>query len=74
MNVQRVIILMTVAVFFVLTFISVVMFGGLPPWPVVLCFAVSHTAFCFIVASVKPYHGPYKEPLEDPEPGNWPEP
>ena len=48
--------------------------AGLPPWPVLLCFAVSHTAFCLLVASVKPYRGPYKEPMADPEPGDWPQP
>ena len=74
MNVRRVIIWMTVAVFVVVTFISITIFGGIPPWPVLLCFAASHSAFCLIVASVKPYRGPYKEPLEDPEPGDWPQP
>lgn len=74
MNTRRVIILMTVAVFFVLTVLAVVFFHGLPLWPVLLCFAVSHTAFCLLVASVKPYRGPYKEPMADPEPGDWPQP
>jgi len=72
MNTRRVIILMTVAVFFVLTVLALVFFHGLPPWPVLLCFAISHGAFCFIVSRVKPYRGPYKEPLEDPNPEDWP--
>jgi len=72
MNPRKVIILMTVAVFVVLTVLSMMFFKGLPPWPVLLCFAISHGAFCLIVARVKPYNGPYKEPMENPGPDDWP--
>jgi len=72
MNPRRVIIWMTVAVFIVLTVLAVMFFGGWPPWPVLLCFAISHGVFCFVVARVKPYRGPYKEPMTDPEPSDWP--
>lgn len=72
MNPRKVIILMTIAVFIVLTVLATLFFGGIPPWPVLLCFAVSHGIFCVIVARVKPYHGPYKEPLENPAPEDWP--
>lgn len=74
MNPRRVIILMTVAVFFVLTVLAVLFFKGIPPWPVLLCFAISHGTFCFIVARVKPYRGPYKKPDADPELPSWPPP
>lgn len=72
MNPRRVIILMTLAVLLVLTVLATLFFGGIPPWPVLLCFGISHGAFCVIVARVKPYHGPYKEPLEEPAPEDWP--
>ncbi len=72
MNPRGVIILMTIAVFFVLTVLAMLFFGGIPPWPVLLCFAISHGIFCFVVARVKPYRGPYKEPMRDPEPSDWP--
>ena len=74
MNPRRVIILMTVAIFIVLTVLSTLFFGGIPPWPVLLCFAASHLTFCLIVARVKPYRGPYNEPLADPEASDWPAP
>lgn len=72
MNTRRVIILMTIAVFFVLTVLAALFFHGIPPWPMLLCFAFSHGIFCFIVARVKPYRGPHKEPMTDPEPSDWP--
>ncbi len=73
MNPGRVIFWMTLAVLLVLMVLAVMFFGGWPPWPVLLCFAISHGAFCFIVARVKPYQGPYKEPLGDPDPDDWPQ-
>ncbi len=68
MNTRRVIFWMTVAVFFVLSVLAVLFFHGIPPWPVLACFAVSHGAFCLIVARVKPYLGPYTAPMEEPRP------
>lgn len=72
MNRRRVIVLMTGAVFIVLTTLATLFFGGLPPWPVLLCFGVSHAAFCIIVSRVRPYRGPYRKPLSDPDPADWP--
>jgi len=72
MNPKRVIFLMTLAVFFVLTVLAVMFFDGIPPWPVLLCFALSHGVFCFVVAQVKPYYGPYTEPLADSDLERWP--
>ena len=74
MNPRRVIIWMTIAVFFVLTVLAILFFDGLPPWPMLLCFAISHTIFCLLIASVKPYRGPYLEPMAEPDPGDWPQP
>ena len=71
MNPRRVIIFMTVAVFVVLGSLMILFFDGLPPWPVTGCFAASHLTFCFIVAKVKPYTGPYRTPLTDPDPADW---
>lgn len=73
MHPKRVIVLMTLAVFVVLGVLMVLFFGGLPPWPVALCFAASHLAFCLIVARVKPFTGPYRTPMEDPDPADWPD-
>ncbi|MSO72284.1 MAG: hypothetical protein EXQ84_01555 [Rhodospirillaceae bacterium] len=73
MNPRRVIVWMTVAVFVVLTALAIAFFNGIPPWPVLLCFAISHGAFCVIVSRVKPYRGPYKEPMNDPDPSEWSE-
>ncbi len=73
MNRRRVIVWMTVAVFVVLTVLAGLLFNGIPPWPVLLCFAASHITFCIIVSRVKPYHGPYTEPIEDPNPSEWSE-
>ena len=66
MNRRRVIIVMTIAVFIVLGVPLTVMFGGLPPWPVIFWFAVSHIFFCVVIARVKPFTGPYTEPYVDP--------
>lgn len=73
MNPRRVIIWMTVAVLIILTVLSTLFFGGIPPWPLLLSFAVSHTTFCVIVSRVKPYRGPHNEPMTDPEPSDWPQ-
>jgi fatty acid desaturase len=73
MNLASVIFWMTLAVLLVLTVLAVMLFDGWPPWPLLLSFAISHGAFCFIVSRVKPYRGPYKDPLTDPGPGDWPE-
>ena len=67
MNPRRVITFMTIAVFIVLTVLATLFFGGIPPWPVLACFAASHMAFCIIVSKVTPYKGPYNKPMADPE-------
>ena len=71
MNPRRVIILMTVGVFIVLTVIATLFFGGIPPWPVLACFAASHLTFCFIIVGVKPYRGPHNKPLDERDADEW---
>ena len=36
-----------------------------------LWFAVSHAFFCVVTARVKPYRGPYVEPMADHTTENW---
>ncbi|MBD25221.1 MAG: hypothetical protein CMG46_09465 [Candidatus Marinimicrobia bacterium] len=72
MNRTKVIVLMTIAVFILLGVLMLLFFGGWPPWPVTLCFTISHVVFCAIVAQVKPFNGPYRRPLVDPDPADWP--
>ncbi len=66
MNRTRVIVGTTVAVFVILCILAMVFFRGIPPWPVLLWFAVSHLFFCIVIARVKPYRGPYAEPMAEP--------
>ena len=72
MNRKGVIIFMTIAVFVVLTALMTLVFGGLPAWPVLIWFAASHIFFCVIIIRVKPFNGPYTQPLTDPDPADWP--
>ncbi len=65
MNRKRVIVLMTVAVAFMLAVPMTAIFGGIPPWPVVFWFVASHVFFCTVIARVKPFKGPYVEPMVD---------
>jgi hypothetical protein len=65
MNPRRVIVWMTVGIFIVLTVLSTLFFHGIPPWPVLVVFAISHGGFCFIISRVKPYKGPYTQPMTD---------
>jgi len=62
MNTARVIKLMTVAVFMTLGSLMFAVFDGLPPWPVVLWFTLSHVFFCVVVSRVQPFKGPYTTP------------
>ena len=66
MNRRRVVIAMTVAVFFILAVPITRIFNGLPPWPVVLWFAASHVFFCAVILRTRPFQGPYTEPYVDP--------
>jgi predicted MFS family arabinose efflux permease len=66
MNRQRVIIAMTLAVFFMLGVPLTAIFGGLPPWPIIFWFAASHIFFCVLIIRTKPFTGPYREPYTDP--------
>ena len=68
MNRKRVIVLMTIAVAFVLAVPMTAIFGGIPPWPVVFWFVASHVFFCVVISRVKPFTGPYVEPLVDEPP------
>ncbi len=74
MNRARVIVWMTVGVFTILTVIATLFFHGIPPWPVLLCFGISHLIFCIVVTRVKPYRGPYREPMAERNAAEWPEP
>ncbi len=71
MNRKKVIVLMTIAVFFMLAVPISVIFRGIPPWPVVFWFTVSHVFFCVVILRVKPYTGPYVEPVTDIDPEIW---
>lgn len=66
MNPRKVIVLTTIGLFIILTTIATLFFGGIPPWPMLLWFAVSHAFFCFVIARVRPYTGPYTEPMAEP--------
>lgn len=66
MNRKRVIVSTTAGVFVVLCILATLFFRGIPPWPMLLWFAVSHLFFCVVIARVKPYRGPYTEPMTDP--------
>jgi hypothetical protein len=67
MNRKAIIILMTAGVFIVLGMLMLLFFGGWPPWPVIFWFTVSHVFFCIVIARVKPFTGPYKEPMAEPD-------
>jgi hypothetical protein len=67
MNRSAVIVLMTIGIGVVLTALAFLFFEGWPPWPVIGWFAVSHLFFCFLVAGTKPFTGPYREPMAEPE-------
>ena len=71
MNRKKVIILMTIAVFFMLAVPMTVIFGGIPPWPVLFWYTASHVFFCAVIIRVKPYTGPYREPLTDGDLETW---
>ena len=68
MNRKRVIVLMTVAVAFMLAVPMTAIFGGIPPWPVLFWFVASHVFFCAVIWRVKPFKGPYVEPMVDTPP------
>ena len=67
MNRKAVIIWMTAAVFVVLGTLMLMFFDGWPPWPVTFWFIMSHVFFCVVIARVKPFTGPYTEPMAEPE-------
>lgn len=67
MNRKAIIIMMTAGIFAVLTTLMILFFEGWPPWPVTMWFAVSHAFFCAVVLRVKPFKGPYREPMAEPE-------
>ena len=71
MNRARVIVWMTVAVFVMLGWMMLHIFEGLPPWPVVFWFVVSHVFFCAVIVRVKPFKGPYTKPLSDGHQREW---
>ncbi len=70
MNPRRVIIWTTVGVLAMLSVVTM-LFGGIPAWPMLLWFAASHLFFCCMIARVKPYRGPYIEPMAQPTVDDW---
>lgn len=71
MNRTRVIVLMTIAVCVLLGWLMIAIFGGLPPWPVLLWFVASHVFFCAVIVRVKPFRGPYVATLAEPRIKDW---
>ena len=71
MNPRRVIGWMTLAVCGVLGFLMIAIFDGLPPLPVLASFCISHVFFCILIIGVKPYRGPYQEPLTSRSIKDW---
>lgn len=71
MNRKRVIVWMTVAVFVLLGWLMITIFEGFPPWPVLFWFAVSHIFFCVVIARVRPFRGPYSDPMSDRTVKDW---
>ena len=71
MNPKRVIGWMTVAVFVVIGWLMFTIFDGLPPWPVTVCFLASHVFFCIVVSTVRPYRGPYSDPVSQRTAKDW---
>ncbi|MGE4062145.1 MAG: hypothetical protein AB7E79_02150 [Rhodospirillaceae bacterium] len=67
MNRKAIIILMTVGIFVVLGLLMLLFFEGWPPWPVTFWFTVSHVFFCVVIWHVKPFTGPYKTPMAEPD-------
>lgn len=67
MNRKAVIVLMTAGIFVVLGVMMILFFESWPPWPVLMWFTLSHVFFCVVIGRAKPFKGPYKEPLADPE-------
>jgi hypothetical protein len=66
MNRARVIVWMTLAVAVMLGWLMIAIFDGLPPWPVLLWFVLSHVFFCAVIAQVRPFKGPYVATLTEP--------
>lgn len=67
MNRKAVILWMTAGIFIVLGTLMLLFFEGWPPWPVTFWFTVSHLFFCIVIARVKPFAGPYRKPMPEPE-------
>lgn len=73
MNRTRVIVAMTIAVFVMLGWLMLMIFEGLPPWPVLLWFVGSHVFFCVVILRARPFKGPYTTPLTDGRGQPWTE-
>lgn len=74
MNRARVIKWMTAGVFFTLIYLMFMVFDGLPPWPVLLWFALSHVFFCAVIWNVRQFRGPYTEPTPERTTEDWDKP
>lgn len=71
MNPRRVIFWMTIGVFIVLGWLMMVVFKGFPPWPVAACFVLSHGFFSVVLLCVRPYRGPYSQPMAERTTKDW---
>ncbi len=71
MNRTRVIKWMTAGVLFTLIYLMIMVFDGLPPWPVLFWFALSHAFFCAVIWKVRTFKGPYTEPTPERTTEDW---
>jgi hypothetical protein len=71
LNPRRVIFWMTVGVFIILGWLMIAVFDGFPPWPVAVCFTISHVFFCVVISKVRPYRGPHTEPMSERTTKDW---
>jgi len=69
MNRKRVVAWVSGLIAFLLLYTALLVFGGLPPWPVLMWFALSHGFFCWVILKTKPYRGPYTAVIDSDVPG-----
>ena len=73
MDKKKVVLWISAGVVFTLFYIMLMVVGGIPPWPLLIWFALSHGFFCWFILRVKPYRGPYTHPIENEVPPDQPE-
>ena len=72
MDKKKVVFWTSVGVAFMLFYIMLMIVGGIPPWPLLIWFALSHGFFCWVILRVKPYRGPYTQPIDNEVPPDRP--